>query len=71
MSRIFAAVALASVLLIGAGALTAADDSVDSESELLNDILQMFATSLELSALLPLALLVGLLLATLGVFGRL
>ena len=57
-------------MLIGAAAFASASDSTESESELLNDITEIFATQLEIASLLPLVLLAGLLIASLGVLSR-
>ena len=70
MSRIFATVALATVLLGGAVALGVAQDESGSESEQVDEIAEIFATSIDISVWLPLVLVVGLMLATLGVFAR-
>lgn len=71
MSRIFAAVAVGTVLLIGSAAMGSALDNSDVNSSVLDGIVEMFSTGFELGGLLvPLALLVGLLLATAGVFAR-
>lgn len=71
MSRIFAAVALSTILFAGAAAIGIAEQNSGSESETLDGIAQLFATGLDASVVVPMALLVGLALATLGVFARL
>lgn len=71
MSRIFAAVALSTILLAGAGAIGIAEQESGSESETLDGITQLFASGLDAAVVIPIALLAGLVLATLGVFARL
>ena len=70
MSRIFAAVTLATVMLLGVAVLSAAYEDVDSDATAFEDITEIFATSIELTMLVPIALLIGLLLAALGVLAR-
>ena len=71
MSRIFAAVAVGVALLGGAAAISAAIDESGSEADAFDPIAEFFSTGLELGILVPLALIIGLLLATLGVMARL
>jgi len=70
MSLIFVTVAVALVLLIGAIVLnTAAGNSGSSAAEL-DSIVDIFGTGLEVGALLPMVLLIGLFFAVLGVWSR-
>ena len=71
MSRIFAIATIGTVLLVGTAAIGSAAENSGSEAELLDDILAIFATSLEIGALVPIALAVGLVIAVLGVMARL
>lgn len=71
MSRIFAIATIGTVLLVGAAALGSAAENSGAEDPLMDDILAIFGTGLELGALVPLVLIVGLFLAILGVYGRL
>ena len=70
MSRIFVLVALSTVLLVGAAAIGSSADNTETSNPLQDDLLQIFATGLDLTALVPLVLIVGLIIATLGVFAR-
>ena len=71
MTRIFAIATIGTVLLVGTAAIGSAAENSGSEAELLDDILAIFATSLEIGALVPIALAVGLVIAVLGVMARL
>ena len=71
MSRIFAIATIGTLLLVGTAAIGSAAENSGSEAELLDDILAIFATSLEIGALVPIALAVGLVIAVLGVMARL
>lgn len=71
MSRIFALTAIATVLLVGTAAIGSAAENSGSQAELLDDIVAIFATSLEIGALVPIALAVGLVIGVLGVMARL
>jgi len=71
MSRIFAAVATGAALLIGVAAVGSALDSSDSDAAELDPIAEIFATGLELGVIVPMLLIIGLLIATLGVMARL
>lgn len=71
MTRIFAIATIGTVLLVGTAAIGSAAENSGSEAELLDDIVAIFATSLEIGALVPIALAVGLVIAVLGVMARL
>jgi len=71
MTRIFALATIGTVLLVGTAAIGSAAENSGSEAELLDDIVAIFATSLEIGALVPIALAVGLVIAVLGVMARL
>jgi len=69
MSAIFALVAMAAILLVGAAAIGTAADS-GPNSALMTDLESIFQAFLEPATALPLLLTVGLVLAALGVFAR-
>ena len=70
MTRIFAAVTLATVMLISTAAMHSAFASSGADNESLDNIAAMFSTGIEVSALLPIVLLVALLIAGMGVLAR-
>lgn len=70
MSRIFAAVAVGSVLLTGAAAIGIAEDNSGSDSAQLAEIEQVFATFIDVGVLVPLLVTIALALFAIGVFTR-
>lgn len=70
MSRIFAAAALATIVLAGSVGLSVAHDESGAESEQMDGIVELFAAGLEPTVVLPIAILAGLALASLGVLAR-
>ena len=71
MTRIFAIATIGTVLLVGTAALGSAAENSGAEAELLDEILGIFAMSLNVASLVPLALVVILFLGVLGVMSRL
>lgn len=71
MSRIFAAVAVSTILLIGAGAIGIANEEADVQSDQMDSIVELFSSTLDLASFVPIVLLIGVALATVGVFARL
>jgi len=68
MSRIVAAVTVGATLLIGSAALGSALEETDAG--LADDLAPLFSTGFELGSVVPILLLVGLLIAALGVMAR-
>jgi len=69
MSAIFALVAMAAILLVGAAVIGSAADS-GPNSALMTDLETIFEGFLDPATALPLVLIVGIGLAALGVFSR-
>jgi len=73
MSRIFAAVTVVTLALVGTAAMSASYESNDiaNASAPAHDLAPMMATGLDITALVPVVLLVGLALAAAGVLSGL
>jgi len=70
MSRIFALMTVGIVLLAGGTAVSVGYQESGASSAQLDGIAQLFATGIEISTILPIAMAVGLVLASLGVLAR-
>ena len=69
MSRIFAAVTVVALALVGTAAMSASYEAnnVSNSTAPAHDLMPMVATGLDITALVPIVLLVGLALAAAGV----
>lgn len=70
MSRIFAIMTLGIALLAGGGAISIAYQESGADSAQLDSIANLFGSGIEIATILPIAMAIGLLLATLGVMAR-
>lgn len=73
MSRIFAAVTVVALALVGTAAMSASyeTNNISNTTAPAHDLMPVIATGLDISALVPIALLVGLALAAAGVLSGL
>lgn len=70
MTRIFALVTVAGGLLVATAAWAAAYDTTESSDPLLDDILAIFGSGVDVALLVPLVLAVGLVIAVLGAMSQ-
>ena len=70
MSRIFALVTVVGGLLLATAAWAAAYDTTEASDPLLDDVLAIFGTGVDIALLVPLALAVGLVLAAIGALNQ-
>ncbi|WP_435551958.1 hypothetical protein [Natrinema sp. CGMCC1.2065] len=70
MTRIFAIVTLGVALLAGGGAISVAYQESSADSAQMDGIAELFASGVEISTILPFVMMVGLVIATLGVLAR-
>jgi hypothetical protein len=70
MSRIFALVSVATMLLIGSAAFGASYESSSANSTVQTQMVELLGTGLDIGSLIPLILLAGLMMAVLGVLAR-
>lgn len=70
MSRIFALMSVAIMLLIGSAAFGASYETSSSNSSVQTDMVELLGTGLDIGSLIPLVLLVGMIIAVLGVLAR-
>jgi len=70
MTRIFALVTVAGGLLLATAAWGAAYDTTESSDPLLDDILAIFGSGVDVALLVPLVLAVGLVIAVLGAMSQ-
>jgi len=70
MTRIFALVTVAGGLLLATAAWGAAYDTTESSDPLLDDILAIFGSGVDVALLVPLVLAVGLVIAVLGTMSQ-
>lgn len=70
MSRIFALISVGIMLLIGSAAFGASYEASSSTSDVQTSIVELLGSGLEISALIPLVLVVALFLGVLGVVAQ-
>ncbi len=70
MSRIFALVTVVGGLLLATAAWGAAYETTEASDPLLDDVLAIFGTGVDIALLVPLALAVGLVLAAIGALNQ-